>query len=97
MQLVVNEWLPEYFLPTASREEKLLLQQFLQKFLQRDDQIVVRRPSEFYRKIYRYAKDLQGNYKAVTFVRDFIKLILEDSDRCQLIDDELIILGTRHQ
>ncbi|MFN0036250.1 MAG: hypothetical protein ACKVUS_14395 [Saprospiraceae bacterium] len=87
MQLVVNEWLPQYFLPSASREEKLLLQQFLQCFIERDDCMVVRRPSEFYRKIYRYAKELRGNYEAVTPIRNFIKLILEDSKRCQLIDD----------
>lgn len=92
MQLVVNEWLPQYFLPAATREEKLLLQQFLQKFVQRDDQIVVRRPSKFYWKIYRSAKELQGNYEAVMPVRNFIKLILEDSNRCLLIDDEEIVL-----
>ena len=92
MQLVVNEWLPQYFLPSASRDEKLRLQQFLQCFIERDDCIVVRRPSEFYRKIYRYAKDLRGNYEAVTPLRNFMKLILEDSNRCQLIDDEEIEL-----
>lgn len=92
MQLVVNKWLPQYFLPAATREEKLLLQAFLQKFIQRDDQIVVRRPSEFHRKIYRYAKTLQGDYEAVTPMRNFIKLILEDSNRCLLVDGESIEL-----
>jgi len=95
MQLVVNEWLPEYFLPAATHEEKLLLQRFLQKFWERGDQIAVRRPSEFYRKMYRYAKDLQGNYESVTPVRNFIKLILEDSNRCLLIDDKEIVLPNK--
>ncbi len=61
MQLVVNEWLPEYFKPTASRAEKDLLEKFLVRFMQRGDQLVVRRPAAFHTKIYRYAKDLQEN------------------------------------
>jgi len=92
MHLVVNEWLPQYFLPSATRAEKLLLQQFLQCFIERGDKIVVRRPSEFNRKIYRYAKDLQANYEAVTPIRNFIKLILEDSKRCEFVDDEFFNL-----
>lgn len=92
MQLVVNEWLPEYFLPAASREEKLLLQRFLQRFVERGDQIIVLRSSEFYRKIYRFAKESQDIYEIVTPIRNFIKLILEDSNRCLLIDNEEIVL-----
>ncbi len=82
MDLVVNEWLPEYFRPTASREEKLQLQAFLQRFIEKGDRIVVKEPSPFIYKIYRYANDFQKEYHIVKPIRDFIKLVLEDSNRC---------------
>lgn len=92
MDFVVNEWLPEYFKPTATAAEKEMLQDFLRRFSAKNDCIAVRRPSEFHRKILRYAKELQDDYEAVRPIRLFIKLVLEDSDRCQLIDDEVITL-----
>jgi hypothetical protein len=81
MDLVVNEWLPEYFRPSASREQKLQLQTFLQRFMERGDRIIVREPSPFIGKIYRYANDYQSIESIVTPIRNFIKLVLEDSNR----------------
>jgi rRNA-processing protein FCF1 len=88
MEFVVNEWLPEYFLPNAAKEEKLFLQNFLQKFIQRNDKIIVRSPSPFLKKIYRFSKDYQTNQKVSQNLKAFIQLILKDSTRCRFIDDE---------
>jgi PHD/YefM family antitoxin component YafN of YafNO toxin-antitoxin module len=88
MDFVVNEWLPEYFRPTATREEKLQLETFLNRFLERGDRILVRNPSPFLDKIHRDAKDYQTRHEIVTPIRKFIKLILQDSERCVLIDEE---------
>lgn len=87
MEFVVNEWLPEYFKPDASNEEKKKLEQFLNKFIQRQDKLYVRRPSEFLRKIHRFKKDYQHNIKIYNEIGKFISLILLDSDRCFFVDD----------
>jgi predicted nucleic acid-binding protein len=87
MEFVVNEWLPEFFKPNASKEEKEKLEKFLNRFIERDDKIYVRRLSEFFRKIHRYKKEFQ-NYSNVNEQLDrFIKLILINSERCNIVDD----------
>ena len=88
MEFVVNEWLPEYFRPEATIEEKKQLEQFIIRFYERNDKIFVRKPSEFSRKIFRYAKDYQTNNKVYTPLYRFIVLILEDPNRCVFINDE---------
>lgn len=90
MDLVVNEWLPEYFLPEASTEEKKSLETFLNRFLERNDRLVVKKPSPFLDKIYRYAKDYQRMDEIVQPIRTFIKLILLDSNRCKFLSEEEI-------
>lgn len=87
MEFVVNEWLPEYFKPNASYDKKQKLEQFLNKFIERNDKIFVRRPSEFYRKIYRYKKDYQYDSKVNQQLNIFINLILLNSERCYIVDD----------
>ena len=87
MEFVVNEWLPEYFKPDATSEQKLQLEKFLNKFMVRNDKIYVRKPSEFLRKILRYANDYQNNPKVYGNINRFIKFIYLDSERCELIHD----------
>jgi hypothetical protein len=87
MELVVNEWLPEYFKPDATHQEKQKLETFLYKFLDSKDMLVVRNHCEFLRKIYRYGKDYQNNTKTYHLITNFIKLILQDSERCHFIND----------
>ena len=88
MEFVVNEWVPEYFIPNASNDEKQKLEKFLNRFIERNDKIFVRRPSEFYRKIYRYKKDYQNNLKVNEQLGRFINFILINSDRCFIVDDD---------
>lgn len=87
MYFVVNEWLPEYFRPEATAEEKQKLERFLNTFMQRNDVLFVRRPSEFLRKIQRFAKTYETNVSIYTNISSFIKLILLDSQKCRFIDD----------
>ena len=87
MELVVNEWLPEYFRPTATVEQKKLLEAFLNRFYSKGDTIFVRRPSEFARKIPRYAKDYQNDLKVYQSINNFIRLIWMDSNRTVLVDE----------
>ena len=83
MELVVNEWLMEYLRPNASHAEKALAQQFLQRFMQReDDKIFVREPSAFLDKVFRYTKVYINNTEILQFYRQFIKQILLNQNKC---------------
>jgi hypothetical protein len=88
MEFVVNEWLPEYFKPGTSLEEKKYLESFLNQFLQRNDKIYIRRPSEFLNKIYRYSKQYHNFSKSSREISKFIKIVLLDSNRCFFVDDD---------
>lgn len=70
MDLVVNEWLPEYFRPDASPEEKRALEKFLYCFLKRGDKIIVLELSPFLDKLYRYAKEFQRMYEVVLPIKN---------------------------
>lgn len=87
MEFVTNEWVPEYFRPNASKEEKQKLEIFLNKFMVKNDKLFVRRPSEFLIKIFKYAKIHQDNNKVYNEIKKFITNILLDSDRCFFVDD----------
>ena len=53
----------------------------------RNDKIFVRRTSEFFRKIYRYANDYQNHPKVYGNIRKFITIIFHDSNRCFIVHD----------
>ena len=93
MELVVNEWLPEYFKPDATNEEKVKLEKFLNKFLERNDKIFVRRTSDFFRKIYRYSKEYQNHPRVYENIRKFIAVIFHDSNRCFIVHDDAFELS----
>ena len=88
MDLVVNEWLPEYFRPDASVEEKQLLKTFLTKFESSNDRIIVRRPSPFLNKFYRYASEFQNLDEVVTPIREFLTTKILNIERCIFIDTD---------
>jgi hypothetical protein len=87
MEFVVNEWLPEYFRPNATKEEKRKLETFLTKFIENNDTIIVKRPSEFLRKLLRYAKDYQTIPQIYNNISKFISLVIRDSNRCRFVDE----------
>lgn len=85
MYLVVNEWLPEYFLREASDEQQKLLQDFLNRFWIRRDILYVQKGSPFEAKIYKYAKGNQ-QYPIYQNFKKFISTVLKDKNRCQLVE-----------
>ncbi|HAK76544.1 MAG TPA: hypothetical protein DCM71_06475 [Runella sp.] len=85
MYLVVNEWLPEYFLRKASDGEKKQLEQFLNRFLQRGDVLYVQTGSPFEAKIYKFAKDNQ-QFPTYQYFKQFIGAVLRNSKRCVLVE-----------
>ena len=88
MEFVVNEWLLEYLRPDAPDSEKALVLQFLQRFMQRqEDKIFVREPSAFLNKIFLYAKTYQRDTETVTFFRTIIKEILLDFNKCYRVTE----------
>ena len=88
MEFVVNEWLPEYFKPSANIEEKRKLEKFLNRFLERNDMLCVRQPSEFLSKIYRYSKEFQNYRVSASEIKKFIRVVLSDSERCRFVRDD---------
>ena len=96
MELVVNEWLPEYLRPNASDEEKELVEQFLNSFMQRSDKLFVKDPSPFLDKIHKFQKEFDYDVKAREAFKMFIKHILRNPEKCTLLmDDELEALPER--
>ena len=59
MNLVVNEWLPEYCLRGAEDLEKQQLDKFLLQFSRNKDTLYVQQNSPFTNKFYRYMKENQ--------------------------------------
>ncbi len=76
MDFIVNEWLPEYFLPGASKEQKELQRRFIGRLLERKDRIIVLRPSPFMKKIDTYAKIYASNNVVYGPIKFFITSIL---------------------
>ncbi|MBC7773844.1 MAG: hypothetical protein H7246_00290 [Phycisphaerae bacterium] len=88
MDFVVNEWLPEYLRPTASAEKREKAVTFLKIFIMKPkDRIVVREPSEFLRKIHRFRKEFDYDNESRMLYKNFIKAILENSEKCLQIPD----------
>lgn len=96
MEIVINEWLLERLRPdfaehNISAEQHKATRTFLAHLLQNNAiTIVVRRPSEFWRKAQNYPKAFSGYPEEARFYKLLLNL-LNNSDRCRLIDDEDVI------
>lgn len=87
MEFVVNEWLPEYLKPTASIEDKRKIIRFIELFLMKENaRLLVRRPSPFLTKLYRLEKDFPNDLLGIRPVKNFIRLVIQDSNKCRFID-----------
>jgi hypothetical protein len=88
MEVVVNEWLPDYLRPTAADADKRKLQQFLTVLMARPDtRIVVRRPSPFLTKLSRLSKDHPNDPLALRPHKFVMGKVLQNSDKCRFVDD----------
>ncbi len=88
MELVINEWLPEYLRPDESEQKKILAGEFLNTFMNQDDLIVIRQPSPFLNRIIKYQKQFNYDNDARDNYKKFIKFILLDSNKCRFVEDD---------
>lgn len=87
MEIVVNEWLLEYLRPDASIDEKGLVSQFLNAVVKKCDKIVIRRPSPFLSKYYRFMKEFGRDTAFKTRFTKLNQLLFHNSDKTTIIDD----------
>lgn len=81
MEIVVNEWLLDYMRPDS---EKLgFAFRFLDQIELKAHRLVIREESPFVRKLYRYDKQFFRYFKR-------LKMMLRDSDKVKLIDEQEI-------
>lgn len=96
MEIVINEWLLERLRPdfaehNISEAQHTATRRFLAQLLQNDAVcVVVRRPSAFWTKAQNYPKVFSGYPDEVKFYKWLINL-LNNSDRCRLVDDEDVV------
>ena len=90
MDLVINEWFPEYCKVETPNDDKELLRLFLEKFMQKTDVLYIKTPSPFLNKIYTYAKEYQSHRDVFTIriITFFIKQVIQDSKRCVFVGEE---------
>jgi hypothetical protein len=95
MELVVNEWLPEYFRPDAGDTEKQQAEKFLNAFMLRPDRLFIKDSSPFLGKIYRFQKQFDYDLTTREAFKSFVKFILRNPDKCTLVmEDEVQNLPT---
>jgi len=89
VEIVVDEWLLEYMRPDAKDDDRLLALRFVNAWKRRCDRLLLRRPSPFVKKFYRYMKsfgrdlDFKGRFSKLNLLlfRDTLKTrILDDAD-----------------
>ena len=90
MDLVINEWFPEYCRVETPDGNKELLVSFLEKFLKKKDVLYIKRPSPFLDKIFTYGKEYQTHRDVYTIrvITDFIKQVILNSEKCVFVDDD---------
>ncbi len=87
MELVINEWFPEYLRPGTPPESRKQAVQFFQTFYKRGDVLVVKQDSAFIRKVYGFDKAFQYDLDSKDLFKQFISLVLRDSKRCRLLQN----------
>jgi hypothetical protein len=89
MEFVINEWFPEYFIYPEGSKEKTFLKKFVNKFYNSKDVLFIKRPSEFWSKLHRYSKQYHANEDIYRELKIFISVILQDSNRVKIIDEDI--------
>ena len=91
MELVVNEWLPEALKPEGldkeiSQEDAL---EFLKKFIDKGDKIVVKSESTFEKKAHFYKKIYAYDKASLELLKALLRLI-QDEKYCRIIEESEI-------
>jgi len=86
MEIVVNEWLPEYLRPDADANKTELVDRFVKAWLDKSDRIVIRGNSPFASKFYMYMHQ-SGGYPAYRKRFEVLFHLFFDSERTVIVDE----------
>lgn len=86
MEIVVNEWLPEYLRSDADASETELVDKFVGAWLEKCDKVVIRKNSTFTSKFYTYMYQ-SGGYPACRKWFELLFHFFFDSDRTVIVDE----------
>jgi hypothetical protein len=87
MDIVVNEWLLEYLLPSARAEELELATRFINGWVSRSDRVLIRRSSPFASKFYRYMAHSGCDSACRERFSKLFSFLFLDSERTRILDD----------
>ncbi|MFH1318699.1 MAG: hypothetical protein ABIH71_06760 [Candidatus Omnitrophota bacterium] len=87
MEIVVNEWLLDYMLPDSTKQQKDFVVQFIDIWINRCDRVLIRRPSPFVNKFYRYWKSIENDQASRKRFKLLNSLLFLNSDKTRIIDD----------
>jgi rRNA-processing protein FCF1 len=88
VELIVDEWLLEYMRPDAGQPERELASKFLTTWVERCDKVLIRRPSPFLSKFYRYMKDFGHDMRFKARFKKLSLLLFRNTDKTRIVDDE---------
>ncbi len=85
MEFVINEWMLDYFLPNATKQERELQMRFLKRFFERGDRLIILSPSDFTTKLESIASLHQNNNDVYQRIKFFITDVLRKPMRTTVI------------
>ncbi len=86
MEIIVNEWLPEYLRPDADANKTELVDRFVKAWLDKSDRVVIRGNSPFASKFYTYMHQ-SGGYPAYRKRFEVLFHLFFDSERTVRVDE----------
>jgi len=86
MEIIVNEWLPEYLRPDADANNNDSADKFVKAWLDRCDKVVIRTNSPFASKFYTYMNK-SGGYPACKKRFEVLFHLFLDSERTVKVDE----------
>jgi len=86
MEIVVNEWLPEYLRPDADASETDLVDKFVKAWLEKCDKIIIKENSPFTSKFYAYMHQ-SGGYPTYRKRFEVLFHLFLDSDRTAIVNE----------
>lgn len=95
MKIVINEWLPEYFRPNESIENRDKAIRFLEKLIDHQDNFVVKKGSPFEKKINKYSKECSYDLTARQLYKGLIKLMMNPTFSTIVRAEEIAELPAR--
>ncbi len=86
MNLVVNEWLLEYSIPSATKANKELVLAFLNHIKYKNEKMVVGRETPFTQKYYRFMKTYGYDLAFKRSFQTLLRLLFQDADTTILVE-----------